>query len=212
MIKQPKRFWVTSLVAGLVIGIPAVGGTSSKLAQALSSADAVVWAGLDYSLVRMVGPGDFQDPDAIFPGMLESWNSLYLAELLKKTEAAVGKPLKVDVAGVSARNRTATSKQIIAAPGPEDGTVSTHIKAEDLTKLARNIKLESKQGVGLIFVVDRLVKMEQKGAVHIVFFDVASREILASQRKVYKAGGFGFRNYWFRVPKSAVADLKAMVR
>jgi hypothetical protein len=43
----------------------------------LPASDQVAWAGLDFSLVRMIGPNDFRHPDAIFPPMFASWNSLF---------------------------------------------------------------------------------------------------------------------------------------
>jgi hypothetical protein len=41
-----------------------------------------------------------------------------------------------------------------------------------------------------------------------VFFDVSSREIIASERVVAKASGVAFRNYWFGVIKNAEPELK----
>jgi hypothetical protein len=207
-----KRLCAVILVGCSAVSSPAAEVASRKLPQALRSAESVVWAGLDYSLVRMVGPGDFTDAAAIFPGMLDTWNSLFLVEMMDKARGAVGKPLTPDVAGVTARNRSASVKQVVPAIGPEDGTAKTHLTAEELAKAVRDCSLVSRKGVGLVFVVDRLVKPEQLGALYIVFFDVATREVLASERKIYKAGGFGFRNYWFRIPKSAVNDLKKLVQ
>ena len=206
------RILCALVLAAASYGPMDVLAASSKLPAALKSADEVVWAGLDYSLVRMVGPGDFNDPSAIFPEMLEAWNSLFLREMMRKTEAAVGKPLAPDIGGVTARNGSASEGQIVANAGPNDGTAKTHISPEILAEAIRGYQLESDRGVGLVFVVDRLVKPEKQGAVYVVFFDIAAREILASERKVYKAAGFGFRNYWFRVPKNAVNDLKRIVK
>jgi len=41
------------------------------------------------------------------------------------------------------------------------------------------------------------------GAVYVVYFNIETREVLFTQRKVSNAVGFGFRNYWFRVVKDA---------
>jgi len=206
-----SRICALTAIGWVALAASAAGAESTPWPQPLRSAGTVVWAGLDYSLVRMVGPGDFGDSEAIFPGMLEAWNSLFLGEMMQKTRAAIGKPLVPDTAGVMTRNQTATAKQIVSAVGPDDATAKTHITAEALAAEVRSLKLDSEQGVGLIFVMDRLVKPEQAGALYVVFFDVATRQILRSERRIYKAGGFGFRNYWFRVPKSAVADLKKML-
>jgi hypothetical protein len=200
------------IVASCVTSLGAPKPPPTRVQQAVQAADSIVWAGLDYSLVRMVGPGDFRDPAAIFPGMLDAWNRLFLDELLDRAESALGRPLRPDIVGVTARNQGATGSQIVENAGPNDSCDQTHVSAEHLAKAVADLTLESTSGVGLVFIVDRLVKPEKKGAVYLVFFDVATREVLAAERKVHKAAGFGFRNYWFRVPKDSVDDLKKMVR
>jgi len=174
----------------------------------VASADKVIWAGLDYSRVRMIGPGDFRDPEAIFPDMLDNWNALFLRERMERAGKTLGKPLVPDSAGMTERNRLATSKQIIAVGGPEDTIEKSHIKDKEIAEAVRSYKLESKDGVAVVFLVDRLVKPVQKGAVYVVFFDIKSRAVLSSTRHVSKAGGAGFRNYWFRVIKNAEVELK----
>ena len=59
-----------------------------------------------------------------------------------------------------------------------------------------------------MFIVDRLVKSEARGAVYLVFFDLASREVIATERVIGRASGVAFRNYWFGVIKSAESGLK----
>jgi hypothetical protein len=54
-------------------------------------ADTVVWVGLDYSMVRMIGGNDFRVPDVIFPAMLEKWNTLFLDERIELVARAMGK-------------------------------------------------------------------------------------------------------------------------
>ena len=71
-------------------------------------------------------------------------------------------------------------------------------------------KLEAKQGIGLIFVMDRLVKNQAVGCMYVVFFDIASRKIVRSERVCGRAGGAGFRNFWFRPIKETVKLLPKM--
>jgi hypothetical protein len=171
------------------------------------ASDTVVWAGLDYSLVRMIGPGDFRRPDAIFPGMLEAWNSLFLRERVRKASAALKKRFVPDIGGVTERNKTATAGQITEAQGPDDTVQKSHLSAQNIADAVKAYKLESKSGLGLVFIVDRLVKPQKKGAVYVVFFDVATREVIVTDRQIHPASGGGFRNYWFSVVKRTDARL-----
>ena len=171
----------------------------------LLKSESVAWTGIDYSMVRMIGPGEFNQPEAIFPGMLDAWNSLFLQERLRFVAKRTKKKVIIDVSGMTEVNKTATSKQIINSPRPDDIIEKSHISSHDIANAVRSYKLEETNGLGAVFIVDRLVKMDKKGqgAVYVVFFDIVSRDVLFTQRQVSKAVGFGFRNYWFRVIKDA---------
>lgn len=191
---------------GLLLGLAAASlspllTTRAADADPRLKADSVVWAGLDYSLVRMVGPNDFRNPATIIPDMFDKWNDLFLRERLGRLGDTLRKRVTPDTAGMKERNRLVTDKQIIPSPGPDDAVEQTHITAEQIAAAVKAYQLESKEGLGLVFLVDRLCKAPQKGAVHVVFFDVKTREVIASERSVRPAGGGGFRNYWFRVIK-----------
>jgi hypothetical protein len=59
----------------------------------------------------------------------------------------------------------------------------------------------------MVFIMDRLVKAQETGCMYVVFFDVASRKVVHSERVCERAGGIGFRNYWFRPVKNVVDKL-----
>ncbi len=193
----------------LMCGITAFGGDKPAKNPLLAS-DKIVWAGIDYSLARLIGPGEFANPETIFPAMLESWNNLFLQERVSFVEKATKKQLIIDIGGVTKANKNAGAKQIINSPGPDDAIGNTHITAQDIARKVKSYKMENKSGLGVVFIVDRLVKMDKKGkgAVYVVAFNVATREVISSQREVHNAVGFGFRNFWFRVIKDAERGLK----
>ena len=197
--------------AALVCSLFAFGaGAAAKDSPVVSSQ--LVWVGLDYSHVRLVGPGEFNDPSAIFPGVFESWNNLFLQERIRFVEKETKKDVVIDVEAVTEANKKAGSKQIINSPGAEDTIASTHLTPELIHKIVKSYDLKNKSGTGVVFIVDRFVKLGKKGegAVYVVAFDIASREVIFSQRETGRASGFGFRNYWFRVIKDAEKALKRL--
>jgi hypothetical protein len=196
------------LLATLALSLSAFAG--DKAARiALASVDKVVWAGVDYSQARLIGPGQFTNPDAIFPGMLDAWNQLVLRERMRFLEKELHKPVFADIAGVTEINKSASGSQIVKAPGASDIIRESHITTDAIAKAVRSYKLENKSGVAVVFIVDRLVKLDKKGegAVYVVAFDIGTREVLSSERIVGKAAGIGFRNYWFRIVKDAEKGL-----
>ena len=183
-------------------------GVAAK--ESLAVPSQLVWAGLDYSHARLIGPGQFKDPDAIFPGIFESWNDLFLRERIRVVEKETKKDWIIDIDAVTAANKNGDSNQIIGSPGADDTIARSHITPDQIHKIVKAYDLKNKSGTAVVFIVDRLVKLDKKGegAVYVVAFDIASREVVFSQRETGKAGGFGFRNFWFRVIKDAEKALK----
>jgi hypothetical protein len=181
-------------------------------AQVTDNPDALIWCGLDYSRVKLIGSEGFNQPGEIFPGMLIAWNGLFMKEMLpelEKMSSCVGS----DISATGALNDKTTSKQIEREDGTREEKVNlSHIQEKDVAAMVRSYKLKHEKGVGLVFIMDRLVKTQETACLYVVFFDVSSRKVLKSERVSEKAWGIGFRNYWFRPVKSAVKKLPAMYR
>ena len=169
--------------------------------------DTLVWCGLDYSKVKMIGTADFTQPQQIFPGMLVAWNGLFMKEMVPNLEKMAGS-VQPDLNAVEPNNEKATASQIEREDGTAEEKVKpSHITEADIAKMVKDYDLKNKQGLGLVFIMDRLVKAQEMGCMYVVYFDVASRKVVRSDRVVAKAGGIGFRNFWFNPVKTAVKDL-----
>jgi hypothetical protein len=189
-----------------------LSGIVSGRAGETAPADMLVWCGLDYSKVKMIGTLDFRQPDQIFPNMLMEWNALFMKEMLPKLEA-MAKPVQTDLDAVTDRNEKASPKQIERRDGSMDEMVKvSHITDADIADAVHAYKLKSGNGLGLVFIMDRLVKAQSTGCLYVVFFDVASRNVLLSERVCAEASGAGFRNYWFKPIKIAVAKVPKMYK
>ena len=189
-----------------------LAGPPTVRAAEPTSPDTLVWCGLDYSKVKMIGTLDFQKPEQIFPGMLTAWNGLFMAEMLPQLEK-MAKSVRTDLQSVQEANGKAEASQIERKDGSAEEMVKpTHITKADLADIVKSYKLENDKGLGLVFVMDRLVKTQNTGCMHVVFFDVASRKVVRSERVCARAGGIGFRNFWFSPVKEAVKQLPKMYK
>lgn len=175
----------------------------------IADAKEFVWLGLDYSMVKMIGNSDFLQPDSIFPGMFTAWNNLFLKEVFPRLQKQLKKEAAVEIKSVTALNKKATADQIVRKDGSEEEMVdATHITTEMISAEVKKYTLPQEDGLGLVFIMDRLVKKQQTGCLYQVWFDVGTREVVDSQRGCYKVGGIGFRNYWFTPVKIAVKKMK----
>lgn len=190
-------------VAALLIALGFIlHGVCAEKRNPLMAKEPLVWVGIDYSMIRLIGSSEFRVPDMIFPGMFEKWNALYLDERVELLPRALDKHVAIDTGAVTERNKKATAAQIIESPGPKDVIGETHIDKQTISDAIRSYKMQKTNGLGLVYIVDRFVEsrffgtgndrmgVAQKyeipavGAVYIVFFDVANREVISIERVV----------------------------
>ena len=153
-----KRALIGALLSGLA------GGEALPAQEHSSEGGAVVWCGLDYSLVKMIGTLDFRQPDQIFPGMLLAWNGLFMKEMLPQLEK-MAKSVRTDLKAVETNNAKASATQIQHEDGTRDEMVTpSHISQADLANVVRAYELKNDKGLGLVFIMDRWSKPRKLAA------------------------------------------------
>ncbi len=186
------------LIPILLIGLLAFKSSSPENEILLSPE--VVWCGFDFSHVKCIGSDGFTDPDDVKNRFFEAWNDLVLNESDKyDVKKFYGKEAQVnDLSVVSQRNELPDANELVIdeAYAFEEGQLESIIRQYELS--------EAQEGLGLVYVIEALNKTAQHAVVNVVFFDIASNEILWTKKYETKPGGFGLRNYW------AAAFRKAM--
>ncbi|WPP48779.1 hypothetical protein [Catalinimonas niigatensis] len=156
------------------------------------STPTLVWCGLDFSQVKCIGPAGFSEPDEIKNRYFDAWNNLVLAESDKYNvqEFYMKGKQENDLSVVTERNEIPEVEGLVINDdyALEEGKVEQMISEYDLE--------DHDEGLGLVYIVEALNKNEKKAAIYVVFFDIASKDILWQQKYNESAGGFGFRNYW----------------
>lgn len=152
----------------------------------------IIWCGIDFSEARFVGSQGFNDRDKLVSYYLDQWNLLMINEPDKYDFAKAYKKesQKSDLSVVNRRNELDGPEGIVIDESYEleSGKIEGIIKDYDLEKY--------QEGVGLAYIVSSFDKIKQRGHTYVVFFDIATKEILWSKLITSKAMGFGFRNYW----------------
>ena len=124
MMKRAILFLSCMLLAGACDTTPPT--------SPLPKTNTVIWAGLDYSMVRMYGTEDFKDPAAIFPDYFDKWNALFLQERINTLGAVTGKKVVPDTEHIAERNKLATTNQVIRQDG--DFAARTSLPRTSLTR------------------------------------------------------------------------------
>jgi hypothetical protein len=175
------------LACGLLLSI--AGFAQNPEVQA--TINDVKFFGIDFSQVRTYDAKESLDK---FKEAFGRINELFIAE-----------PKKYDVAKNFKKNVTETLvdqvkelNNTITDDILHGGSKDFQLSDEQVAQQIKSLPITEAEGTGLIFVAELLNKKKDRGTYHIVFFDIASRDILDTWRATGDAGGAGLRNFWAR--------------
>lgn len=196
----------------LLLATPALAKAprGPALPASVASAPQITWLGLDYTFVEMVGMRDFEQPSEIFPGYLHKWNGLVLEEQMDELELAMNRQIVTSVNLTRERNEV-VKPNIIREFADDSRAASSRLTDADLAGVAKAYQ-GAGHGVGLVFVMEELLKEAEVGCMSMTFVDLDQGQLLWSLRTCEAVKGFGFRNYWFNPVKEGIQTLRNVVK
>lgn len=190
MKKIIKQFMCLSLLLTLSVSFLQAQKTIGH--AKIKNAAEFVWFGIDCSEMQCVGRSGFTDPDDIAKRMTHAWNDLFISEHNKYNvnERFKKKSFLYDLVSAESQNDKVVADDLIVAKAKE-------FDRSTIDAIVQNYSSEEYQdGLGLVFIVEKLDKIESLAKVHVTFFDIASKEVVQVVKYSGEARGFGFRNYW----------------
>lgn len=184
-----------ALLSGITVSAV---GKSIMLPQEV---DNVTFYGVDFSQVNIVGD---DAPDSQYLQAFRRINDLFVTE-----------PEKYDIARYLRTHIARYDFEMVAAVNAAtDLSRARPMQATLLDKesLAAHISRlpVTGDGVGLIIIADCLDKTRETGYFHILFFDRATRSVIAQASLSGKARGFGLRNHWARAMLNSIRSLRVV--
>ncbi len=199
-----KLRWLVTIVLFFSINSSAY---SQTLKDVFSNRDSpIFYLGIDFSKTKLLDNGN---PDDIRNRLYASINQLIVNEPKKyDLKGAFHKSnIDYDFGPVNKNNGQADLNDILSTTSAD----FNRFKETDVTTIVNNLDLSGKTGVGLLFVIEALRKIDNKGdaAVWVTFIDMKTKKILMTERLVSKGnGGIGFRNFWASTIKTLLNDIQ----
>ncbi len=174
-----------------------------------NAGEPVTWLGVDLSALQLVKGEDVISDAELQSKYFPGWNELILKEPKKFDIAKAVKRSNVehDINAITEVNKQAKGKFIV--------NNSTDIKPLDdatVTKMVQKYNLKGKSGIGLVFIVESMDKVEKEATVHVTFINMQNKSVLLSKTMTGESGGFGFRNYWaasfYKILKELPSEMK----
>ena len=203
MKRTQKLSWLFAFV--LLVG----SGTQS-FAQTLkdvfnNSESPLVYLGVDFTKARLLDVGNADD---IRNRLYGSINELIVNEPKKfdLKGAFIKSKIDHDFGAVTKNNGKTNLNDIISTNSAD----FDRLKESDIAAIVKALDLSGKTGVGLLFVMEAMRKVEKKGeaAIWVTLVDMKTKKVLMTERIVEKATGIGFRNYWASTIKEVIDDIE----
>jgi hypothetical protein len=153
----------------------------------------VTFYGLDFTFTRLIGPG-FENPMNIKDKYFVSWNELFIKESSKYDlkKFFLKSSVLYNFGIVTERNDKVDYSKLVTLNSSDTVDVTLDTIQHELN----GYKTNTDKGVGLVFFIQTFNKYTESAGVSVVFFDIATKNILAVKRMSGKPAGAGLRNYW----------------
>ena len=155
----------------------------------------LTWFGLDYSNANFIGTSDFNDPYTLKNTLFVQWNSVIIKEKDKYNFMKFYKKddVKYYTEIVSKRNQDTDVARAIS----DNYAKSMHLSKDTIQVIIDSYKIpDGMSGLGLVYIVESYNKFSNIGFYYVVFFNIANREVIYTERFDGKAKGVGMRNHW----------------
>lgn len=157
-------------------------------AQGVSNVSEVYFYGVDFSKGKIMTE-EFDTTE--YRKAFANINMLFFTEREKYDVARIIKRKVVDIRIDAVKEANASVSEDIVAY-----SINTQLPDEKVKASLAGLKIEEQSGTGLVLVMRLLDKSVVRGYYKAVFFDIATRNIIATYDVDGEAGGFGLRNFW----------------
>ena len=179
-------------LAALILALPGFFQLSAQKTKSdvFNSTD-IVWYGLDFSEVKLVGSEGFTNPPEIKNRYFNSWNQLFVTERDKYNlqETFKKKNVEYNLDVVEERNKL---------PNVEELVINTSYTLDEakIPDMLKEYSTKETEGIGLVFIMEAFNKTAEAATMFVVFFDITAKTPLLVKKMGAKPGGMGIRNYW----------------
>ena len=172
----------------LLLSVNGIAQKTFKLKD-LFTEDTVIWFGIDYSKARFIGEFGDKDLHDYFHG----WNRLITEEPYKYDVSRSLEKRKAlyDILSVDQIN-TGSVPNVVSFDG------DSILHPSDFPAMIQRYQSSYSEGIGVVLIAERYHRLKNYATHYAVIFDIASKEILVSQKYTGISDGIGVRNYWAR--------------
>lgn len=179
----------------IIISIFVFGSTVNSQSNKAYCVQEITWFGLDYSNAFFIDSRAFPDPYKLQNKLFSEWNELVFREEKKFDIAKTFNKKEVNfmIEYINTRNKEADILKLIK----DDRYYQRRFNSDSVQMIIDSYLInENISGVGLVFIVESLDKLDLEAIYWITFFDIESKKVLLTEQITGRPSGAGLHNYW----------------
>jgi hypothetical protein len=173
-----------------------------------NSSISLTYLGIDYTKNKLINDPGGNAAD-IKGRLYNSMNDVVVNEMGKNYNIAGAfnrsSGIISDIGAVTERNEKINVSDIMSYNEVD----YNRLKESDIAGCVKALALKGKEGIGLVFIMEGMIKKEKKsyGAVWVTLINMKSKNVLMTERMEQEPAGFGFRNFWVSVIKKCIVEI-----
>jgi hypothetical protein len=155
----------------------------------------ITWLGLDMTGAIFIGDREKWGSQSDIQNTIKSWNDLFLREKDKFNVTAMLKkktPVEFKLDITQNHNAELDISNILS----EKSADHIHLRKDGVEQIAAAYNYDGLTGIGLMFNVESFNKTNNEGSLWVTFVNMATGEVLLTERMTAAPRGAGVRNYW----------------
>jgi hypothetical protein len=187
----------------ILLALPVFG---QDKADVFNPSTEITWLGLDFSGAKFIGDRERLGSESDIRHLIDAINELMITEADKYNVAAAIQRKTVDNE-IDVTNEHNAELDVLAMISA-DGKDHIHLNRSQVEEIISSYDFKGKSGIGLIFNVESFNKLLEEGSYWITFVNMASKEVLFTERVTAPPSGFGMRNFWAGSVNGVLAKIK----
>lgn len=181
-----------------IVFVVSIAMASSSFAQNRSDIfdpnTEITWLGLDFTGAKFIGDRERLGSESDLHHLLDALNELMVKEADKYNVAAALKRKTVENATEVTTDHNA-GLDVLAMISSE-GKDHLHLSPDGVQDIVGSYDFKGKTGIGLMLNVESFNKLIEEGSFWVTFVNMATKEVLFTERLTAPPSGFGMRNFW----------------
>jgi hypothetical protein len=183
------------LIVTLFIAVSGFGLKAQTVNDIFEPNTTITWLGLDMTGAIFIGDREKWGSQSDIQNTIKSWNDLFYREKEKFNVTAMLKkktPVEFKLEITQNHNAELDISNILS----EKSADHIHLRKDGVEQIAAAYNYDGLTGIGLMFNVESFNKTNNEGSLWVTFVNMATGEVLLTERMTAAPRGVGVRNYW----------------